>query len=264
MVRTEGKQVGVESFEDKVYLITGGSSGLGLAAARALVTKGASVALMARRESRLSDACVSLGSRALPLAGDVADKRAVGQCMSAAVEHFGGLDGVVTCAGLTFSYPVEDLPEDRLRSIVDVSLLGTVFSCQVAIPYLRERGGGHLVTVSSASVRHRNEFPHMAIYAAVKAAVEKFTFGLRDEVKRDGIGVTCISPGAFDTDIFSNFDDRYFSEAYEIWRRDHGPESDGVGDPTYFGEAVSHCLSYPPGMAVDFMEIRPNVPTAKS
>ena len=104
----------------------------------------------------------------------------------------------------------------------------------------------------------------MAIYAAVKAAVERFTAELRDEVKADGIGVTCVSPGAFDTNISSNFDEEHMSQAYDVWCRERGPNSDGVGDPRYLGEAVAHVLwRTRAGMAVDFLEVRPNVPTPK-
>jgi len=103
----------------------------------------------------------------------------------------------------------------------------------------------------------------MAIYGAVKAAVERFSLELRDEVKGDGISVTCMRPGSFASEIASNFDPDRTEEAYELWVRNHGPDSDGVGDSRLFGEAVAHCLSYPRGVAVDFMEIRPNVPTPK-
>lgn len=248
---------------DKVFLVTGGSSGLGLATARVLIERGARVAIAARREEALATAAGELGLDALPLVMDVANRPSVVAGFERAARHFGGLDGLVTCAGLTFAYKVEALPEDRLRHIVDVDLIGTVLCCQAAIPYLRARGGGNIVTVSSASARHREEFPHMAIYGAVKAAVEKFTFELRDEVKADGIAVTCISPGSFVTNIPSNFDAEHTVAAYEAWCRERGPMSDGMADPRYFGEAVAHCLSYPAGLAVDYMEVRPNVPTPK-
>ena len=253
----------MDSMQNKVYLITGGSSGLGKATARALVERGARVAVAARREDVLATAVLEIGGGALAVPMDVARGDSVAQGFERAAAHFGGIDGVVTCAGLTFAYRVEVLPEERLRHIVDVNLIGTVLCCQAAIPYLRSRGGGHIVTVSSASARHREEFPHMAIYGAVKAAVEKFTFELRDEVKAQRISVTCVSPGSFATNIPSNFDAEHTSDAYDVWCRDRGPMSDGIGDPRYFGEAVAHCLSYPFGVAVDYLEVRPNVPTAK-
>lgn len=235
---------------------------MGLAAARSLIERGARVAVAARDRERLTKAVEVLGASAFPVSMDVTDKGSVDSGLALAAQDFGGLDGIVTCAGLTFAYPIETLPEARLRHIVDVSLIGTVFCCQAAIPLLRERRG-RIITVSSASARHREEFPHMGIYAAVKAAVERLTAELRDEVKRDGIGVTCISPGAFESEIAGNFDPDEMVTAYQIWVRERGPDSDGVGDPRYFGEAVAHALSYPPGMAVDFMEVRPNVPTPK-
>ncbi len=253
----------METLQNKAILITGGSSGLGLAAARVLLERGARVAIAARRADALEAAARQLGGDVVTVEMDVARKDSVDAGFAAATERCGGLDGVVTCAGLTFAYRIEALPEERLRHIVDVNLIGTVLCCQAAIPLLRERGGGRIVTVSSASARHRNEFPHMAIYGAVKAAVEKFSLELRDEVKRDGIAVTCISPGSFVTDITANFDAAATAEAYDLWCRNHGPESDGMADPRWFGEAVAHCLSYPPGMAVDFMEVRPNKPTSK-
>ncbi len=253
----------MESLKDKNYVITGGSSGLGLSVAQSLVARGARVALAARREDVVASAATGLGELAIPIVMDVTDKASVDAGFDRASEELGGLDGIVTCAGLTFAYRIEVLPEERLRHIIDVNLIGTVFCCQAAIPRLRERGGGRIVTISSASARHREEFPHMAIYGAVKAAVEKFSLELRDEVKGDGIAVTCVSPGAFGTPIMANFEKEPTAEAYDAWCRDKGPNSDGMADPKLFGETVAHCLSYPPGLAVDFMEVRPNVPTPK-
>jgi NAD(P)-dependent dehydrogenase (short-subunit alcohol dehydrogenase family) len=253
----------MESLSDKVFLITGGSSGLGLATARVLRDRGARVAVAARGEDALGDAVRALDGDALAVVMDVTRRASVTAGFERVAAHFGGVDGLVTCAGLTFAYRVEVLPEERLRHIVDVNLVGTVLCCQAAIPHLRARGGGRIVTVSSASARHREEFPHMAIYGAVKAGVERFSVELREEVKKDGIGVTCVSPGSFATNITSNFDASYTAEAYDVWCRDHGPECDGMADPRYFGEAIAHCLSYPVGLAVDYMEVRPNAPTPK-
>ncbi len=253
----------MESLDGKVFLITGGSSGLGRATAAVLRERGARVAIAARRVDALELAARELGNDVVPVAMDVTDGASVNGGMQRVVDHLGGLDGIVTFAGLTFAYRIEDLPEERLRHIVNVNLIGTVLCCQAAIPHLRRRGGGHIVTISSASARHREEFPHMAIYGAVKVAVEKFTLELRDEVKRDGISVTCMSPGSFVTEITGNFDPDHTEQAYAAWCRNHGPDSDGMADPRYFGEAVAHCLTYPKGLAVDFMEVRPNVPTPK-
>ena len=155
------------------------------------------------------------------------------------------------------------MPEDELRRMVDLNFLGTVFCCQAAIPSMKKRGGGRIVNISSASVHHDNEFAHISIYAATKAAVEQMSRHLREEVKGDNISVTTLSPGATLTSVMDNFDPDAMGEAYEAWTA-YSPKSDGTMEAESVGTAIAHCFEYPEGVALDFIEVRPNVPTSKS
>ena len=133
----------MEPAEGKTYLVTGGSSGLGLAVTRALVERGATVAIAARGEDRMAAVADELGPRVIPVRMDVADKKSVEDGVGEVVARCGGLDGIVTCAGLTFAYRIEVLPEEKLREIVDISLIGTVLCCQAAHPVFAPTSGAN-------------------------------------------------------------------------------------------------------------------------
>jgi NADP-dependent 3-hydroxy acid dehydrogenase YdfG len=103
---------------------------------------------------------------------------------------------------------------------------------------------------------------HLSIYAATKAAVERFTRDLRLEVQVDGIGVTCIRPGGAWTSFADGWEGNAFSAGLEAWK-DAGTYMDTGMDVAQVADAVSYAVSQPAGVAVDLLEIRPNILTAK-
>ncbi|WP_051362018.1 SDR family oxidoreductase [Solimonas soli] len=249
--------------KDQVIVITGASKGIGLATAQVLAARGARVALLARNRDALNDAVAAIGGeRALGIAADVSDRTALAAAFDQVVAQWGRIDGLVNNVGFPFARRIEDVPEDEARRIFDLNFFSTLFACQLAIPQLRKTGGGRIVNLSSASVRHENEFAHMAMYSSAKAAVDHFTAELRSEVKGDGIMVTLFSPGAVATGSIANFDPAVLPGAMAAWL-EKGPKFDGAAQPEAIGEAIAACFELPPGVAVEFMEVRPNMPMPK-
>lgn len=247
---------------DKVVVITGASKGIGLATAQKLVERGARVALLARDKARLDEAVAGLGAQAIGIAVDVCEKAALERALEAVAQKWGRIDGIINNVGFQFARRIEVMPEAEVRKLIDLNFLSVVFGCQAAIPHLRKAGGGRIVNLSSATVRNDNEFSHLALYSASKAATEHFSRELRHEVKADGIMVTVFSPGAVATGSIANFDPAAAGEAMQDWLT-KGPKWDGVAQPEAIGEAIAACFELPPGVAVEFMEVRPNMPMPK-
>jgi NAD(P)-dependent dehydrogenase (short-subunit alcohol dehydrogenase family) len=251
--------------KDQVIVVTGASKGIGLSVAKVLVERGARVAVLARREARLLEAATTLAEpgRVLPIAVDVCNKDALDKAFHAVIERWGRLDGLVNNVGFQFARRLELMPEEEIRKVVDLNFLSAVFGCQCAIPRMRANGGGRIVNISSASVRHWNEFANLGMYSARKAALDHFTNELREELIRDRIMVTLFSPGAVATDSSANFDPKALEEAMGVWL-ERGPMFDGgIGDIDVIGEAIAHCFEYPPGVTVEFMEVKPRTQTPK-
>ncbi len=249
--------------KDKVIVVTGASKGIGLATAQALISRGAKVALLARDKDRLMAAVAGLKSGdAFGLPVDVCDKSAVEKAFAAVIGKWGRLDGLVNNVGFQYSRRIEVSPESEIRRLVDLNFLSAVFTCQAAIPLMRKAGGGRIVNVSSASVRNDNEFAHMAFYSASKAALDHFSKELRHEVKKDNIMVTVFSPGAVATGSIENFDPVAVGEAMQAWL-EKGPKFDGAMQADTVGAALAGCFELPPGVAIEFMEVRPNMVTPK-
>lgn len=243
---------------DQVVIVTGASRGIGLATAQVLWERGARVALLARSRQHLDAALEELGDeRALGVAVDVCDKTALAAAFAEVVARWGRLDSVINNVGFQYARRIEAVPEEELRRLLDLNFVSAVFGCQCAIPHLRAAGGGRIINISSASVRHDNEFAHLGVYSACKAALDHLTAELRAEVKKDGIMVTLFSPGAVATGSVEQFDQQALAEAMEAWLT-KGPLFDGaIHDARVIGEAIAHCFEYPPGVAVEFMEVKP-------
>jgi len=247
----------------QVIAVTGASKGIGLAAATSLLRRGARVALIARNRAPLEAAVAALGSsHALAVVADVCDRAAIAAGLAAVVRAFGRLDGLVNNVGFQFARRIELMPEAEVRTLIDLNFVSAIFSCQAAIPHLRAAGGGRIVNVSSSTVRHQDEFSHVGLYSASKAALEHFSRELRQELKNDRMSVTVFSSGAAATGSVANFDPAALQEAMADWLT-KGAMFDGALQPQTVGEALAACFEFPPGAAAEFVEVRPNVPTPK-
>ncbi|MCM2580038.1 SDR family NAD(P)-dependent oxidoreductase [Streptomyces meridianus] len=171
-------------------LVTGGASGIGLATARMLASRGARVACLDLRPD-------GAGPPLLGVECDVTDDDAVRAAVGPVVEEFGGLDVVVNNAGAGARGTVEDNDDDEWRSVLDVNVLGTVRVTRAALPALRR--SGRAAVVNTCSVAAVTGLPQRALYSASKGAVHALTLAMAADHLADGIRVNCVLPGTADT-----------------------------------------------------------------
>lgn len=245
--------------ENRVIVVAGASKGIGYATARALVERGARVALLARDRERLDRAVAELKTDdAFGVCADVSDRKAVEVAYQTVWDRWGRFDGLVNNVGRQFARRIEAMAEEEVTRLVRLNLISTIFSCQAAIPLLRKNGGGRIINISSSAVRDDNEFAHIGVYTACKAAVDQFTCELRKEVMRDGILLTLFSSGGVETGGTAEFDQEALAEAFEAWL-ENGKYYGGFTTPEVMGEAIAGCFEYPDDIAPEFIEVKKNV-----
>ncbi len=179
------------SMAGKVALISGGTSGIGLAAARLLLQAGAHVALMGRSRERGRAALAELPG-CLFICGDVTVKSDCSLAVAETVKSFGRLDVLINSAGRYSEGAIESVSEEELAAILDVNVKGTYFLSQAAVPALRQTGG-NIVNVASDAGVHGNYF--CTAYCASKGAVVMFTRALALELASGGVRVNAVAPG---------------------------------------------------------------------
>ncbi len=181
-------------------MITGASSGIGEALAVEFGRRGASVALVARREEVLREVAARVeaaGGRALVVAADVRDAGALKSAVGKVAEHFGGIDVLVANAGKGELTLARAFDIEVVTQVLSVNLLGALNSVAAVLPRMIERGGGQIVGISSLAA-YRG-FPGSGAYCASKAALSTFFESLRVELRPRNIYVTTIHPGFIDT-----------------------------------------------------------------
>jgi NAD(P)-dependent dehydrogenase (short-subunit alcohol dehydrogenase family) len=193
------------NLEGKRALVTGGSSGIGFAIARAMLAKGARVVVTGRNAERLSKAVQDLQAGGLPASAFCADVgTADGRALSLdkAIEILGGLDILVNNAGGVRAGRLEKTTEEEIRTMVEVDLVAPILLTQAALPHLRASGDALVVNVTSGIALIGA--PFYTTYAAVKAGLSRFGEALRRELKGEGIHVLTLYPGATDTPMMQS------------------------------------------------------------
>ncbi|MDE0963086.1 MAG: SDR family NAD(P)-dependent oxidoreductase [Candidatus Latescibacteria bacterium] len=194
--------------KDKVALITGGSSGIGRAAAVAMAREGAKVALTARRAERCQEAVDEIermGGDALALPGDVADAEHVEALVAATVERWGRLDIVVPNAGINgVLAPIEDITPEEWDQTQNINVRGTFLTVKYAIPHLRAAGGGSIVVVSSVNGNRIFSNFGFTSYSCSKAAQVTFAKMAAVELAQWAIRINVVCPGWTKTSIGEN------------------------------------------------------------
>lgn len=193
------------SLQDRVALITGGSSGIGLAAARLFVEHGARVGVLGRTEDEVRRAAEELGEgKAIPLVANVADGDQVRRAVEALVDRWDRLDVVFANAGVNGVWaPIDELKPEEWEQTLRVNLTGTFFTIKYAVPYLKRRGGSIIVTSSVNGTRMFSNSGASA-YATSKAGQVALTKMLALELAEYGIRANVICPGAIETEIDEN------------------------------------------------------------
>ena len=184
----------LQNLRGRMALVTGASSGIGEASARALAAEGVQVVLAARSRDRIEALAGELGEGALAVATDVGDREQVAHLFETIRARFGGLDLLFNNAGVGYNGPFAESRPEEWRLTIDANLYGVLNCTQAAIPLLRGRPGAMISSVSSVGGRHGIE--GWAVYNATKFAVVGFHDALRKELGPEGIRISLIEPGA--------------------------------------------------------------------
>ena len=192
--------MGHKPLREQVVVVTGASSGIGLATARMAAQRGARVVLAARSEDALAQVTAELGPRATYVVADVGRREEVQAIAERAVATFGGFDTWVNVAGLTVYGPLRAIAAEDHERLFRTNFWGTVYGSLIAAEHLRERGGA---IINVGSIASDLAFPFQGLYAASKHAVKGFTDTLRMELRAEGapVSVTLVKPASIDTPL---------------------------------------------------------------
>lgn len=182
-------------FDGKIALVTGGTSGMGLATARRLRDEGARVIVTGRDPGRLAATADELGPEALAIAGDTADLAAIDAVFETVRNGYGRLDALFVNAGIGFFPPTDAVTEADFDRVIGVNLKGVFFTVQKAIPLLAPDAA---VVINASWALHRG-MPFGSLYSATKAAAHNLARTFAAELGAKGIRVNSVSPGYIDT-----------------------------------------------------------------
>ena len=186
----------------KVALVCAASRGLGKATAMALAAEGVRVAMCARHmptlEAAAADIQAATGTEIFAVAADVSRRADIVRLVDQTVQHFGGIDILVTNSGGPRAGLFSALSETDWREGIDLLLMSTVLLCMEAVPHMRQRGGGRIINITSISVKQ--PVAGLILSNALRPAVVGISKTLANELARDGILVNCVAPGYTRTD----------------------------------------------------------------
>lgn len=235
--------------KDKAAIVTGGTKGIGYAIAEVLVRNGASVLICGRSRADVQSAAERLleVGKVEAVSCDVRNEDHVRMLFEHCTESFGGVDILINNAGIGhFGKTVEETSSAEFRQTIETNLFGPFYACHHGIPYLKRRGGGYIINISSLA--GQNAHPRMAAYNASKFGLNGFSEALMQEVRQDNIKVSYICPGSVNT-AFGG--DAVTDE--KAWQL----------QPTDIAEIVLDLLRMDPRALPSKVEIRPSKPPAK-
>ncbi|PIB36952.1 short-chain dehydrogenase [Reichenbachiella sp. 5M10] len=184
--------------ENKVALITGGNSGIGLATAKLFVAQGAKVVITGRRQEALDTAVKEIGGDVIAVLADVKDIGAGTRAIEQTVEQFGHIDILFLNAGIAGFMPIAEMTEEFFDEQFDTNVKGPFFMIKSALPYLSEGA----VIIGNTSIVSQKGFPGSGVYSATKAAMRSLSRVLTNELQAKKIRAVSVAPGPIDTPIY--------------------------------------------------------------
>lgn len=224
----------------RVAIITGASSGIGAATAKALATQGVKVVLAGRSEDKLNQVAQTLNEEAVHIVPtDVTIQTDVDALVAQAIDTFGQVDIFVNCAGFMRSSKITDYQVDAWDAMVDTNIKGLLYSLNAILPKFEAQGSGHVVNLASISANEVSK--SSALYSATKSAVLMIFNGLEKELAKTGIKTTSILPGMVDTPMTEHSD---FGGRKKL-------------DPENIADAIVYALTQPAHVNVNEVTVRP-------
>lgn len=247
-----------DRLDGTVALITGASSGIGEATAKALAGFGATVSLVARRRDRL-DALVkeikNFGGNALAIEADVTEQKQAIDAVEKTVSELGRLDTVFNNAGVMLNGPIVDAPTEEWDRMVDLNVKGLLYVAHAALPHLLEaaENGPRRVAdlINTSSVAGRRARAGAGVYNLTKFGVGAFSESLRQEVTERHVRVSLVEPGAVDTELPDHLREEIREQTEKRFEGKDILEADDIAD------AVSYIVTRPRHVAINEMLIRP-------
>jgi NADP-dependent 3-hydroxy acid dehydrogenase YdfG len=247
-----------ERLDGTVALVTGSSSGIGEATARALAGAGAAVAVVARRKPRLDKLAAEIkekGGRALVIEADITKESQARAAVERTVKELGRLDTVVNNAGVMLLGPIVGAPTEEWERMVSLNIMGLLYIAHAALPHLLKAAEGpprqvaDLVNVSSVAGRVARS--HVGIYNLTKFGVGAFSESLRQEVTGRHVRISLVEPGAVNTELGNHVRPEIREQLFQRFAKMERMESEDIAD------AILYIVTRPRRVAVNEMLIRP-------
>ena len=234
-----------ESIQNKVALVTGGSKGIGLAIAEALLAEGTKVIICGRNQGALGVATAQLGAGAVGRQCDMGRHESVVELFEFRKAEDGGFYILINNAGVGHFGKVDELDIEEWREVIDTNLSGVFYATREAAPQMRERGGGFVINIGSLAGKY--PFAGGAAYNASKFGLVGFTEAIMQDLRHDGIRVSSVMPGSVQTEF----------------RPGGSEDAEWKLDPAQIGATVVHLLKTPGRNLASRIEMRPSRPPKK-
>ncbi len=189
------------NIRNKVVIVTGASSGIGLATARLVAERGARVALVARSKEKLDNLSKQIAG-SWPIRADMTQEDDIIRMVKETKNHFGRVDVLINSAGQGYDAPVEKINTETYRRMFALDVVGPLIAMQQVIPIMRDQKEGVIVNISSGTALMH--LPNMSPYSSIKSALASLSLTAREELKEDKISVSVVYPYMTDTEFEKN------------------------------------------------------------